>query len=97
MIGRLHSMQPFWTLDNRHAQVGLAHERQHASRLHNELDPGHEAADLHVMCRILVIGSASEGNDNRVFTPGNQAFGVGRRITQRVQLGQLVQLQCCLL
>ena len=49
-------------------------------------------ADLDIMSCILAIGSAAERDEQGVTAPCHQTLGVGGRITQHVQLLQIVQL-----
>ena len=51
-------------------------------------------ADLDIMRCILAVGSATERDKQGVTAPRHQTLGVGHRITQHVQLLQIVQLHC---
>lgn len=52
-------------------------------------------ADLDIMRCILAISSAAERDKQGVTAPCYQTLGVGNRVTQHVQLLQIVQLHCC--
>ncbi len=51
-------------------------------------------ADLDIMCCILAVGSAAKRDKQGVTAPCYQTLRVGGRITQHVQLLQIVQLHC---